>query len=76
MRQTGQFAQTRRGSPKILIACAIGEDFGRPIPCPPPPGIRPRDTKEDEMFDIKKKTIEWGGKSLTLETGRAREQTA
>ena len=58
----------------ILTACAIGEDFGRPIPCPPPPGIRPRDEKEAKMFDIKRKTIEWGGKTLTLETGRMARQ--
>ena len=26
------------------------------------------------MFDIKRKTIEWGGKTLTLETGRIARQ--
>ena len=26
------------------------------------------------MFDIKRKTIEWGGKTLTLETGRLARQ--
>ena len=26
------------------------------------------------MFDIKRKTIEWGGKTLTLETGRMARQ--
>src|SRR6185312_14007318 len=42
--------------------------------CPPPPGMRPRDEKEAKMFDIKRKTIEWGGKTLTLETGRMARQ--
>jgi polyribonucleotide nucleotidyltransferase len=36
--------------------------------------MRPRDEKEDKMFDIKRKTIEWGGKTLTLETGRMARQ--
>jgi polyribonucleotide nucleotidyltransferase len=36
--------------------------------------MRPRDEKEAEMFDIKKKTVEWGGKTLTLETGRMARQ--
>ena len=39
-------------------------------PVRPRPGIRPRDEREEKMFDIKRKTIEWGGKTLTLETGR------
>jgi polyribonucleotide nucleotidyltransferase len=30
--------------------------------------------KKPEMFDIKRKTIEWGGKTLTLETGRMARQ--
>jgi len=30
--------------------------------------------KEENMFDIKRKTIEWGGKTLTLETGRMARQ--
>ena len=45
-----------------------------PRPCPPPPGMRPRDEKEAKMFDIKRKTIEWGGRTLTLETGRMARQ--
>ena len=36
--------------------------------------MRPRDEKEAKMFDIKRKTIEWGGKTLTLETGRMARQ--
>jgi polyribonucleotide nucleotidyltransferase len=36
--------------------------------------MRPRDEKEPKMFDIKRKTIEWGGKTLTLETGRMARQ--
>jgi polyribonucleotide nucleotidyltransferase len=48
--------------------------FRKTDPCPPRPGIRPRDTKEINMFDIKRKTIEWGGKTLTLETGRMARQ--
>jgi polyribonucleotide nucleotidyltransferase len=36
--------------------------------------MRPRDEKEAAMFDIKRKTIEWGGKTLTLETGRMARQ--
>jgi polyribonucleotide nucleotidyltransferase len=36
--------------------------------------MRPRDQKEAQMFDIKRKTIEWGGKTLTLETGRMARQ--
>lgn len=36
--------------------------------------MRPRDEKEIKMFDIKRKTIEWGGKTLTLETGRMARQ--
>lgn len=48
---------------------------GRPsAPCPPPTGIRPREPKEEKMFDIKRKTIEWGGKTLVLETGRIARQ--
>src|SRR5690349_11893691 len=62
------------GSQKSSSACSNGEDFGSPTPCPPPLGIRPRDEKEAKMFDIKRKTIEWGGKTLTLETGRMARQ--
>ena len=36
--------------------------------------MRPRDEKEIKMFNIKRKTIEWGGKTLTLETGRMARQ--
>ncbi len=35
-------------------------------------GTRMKDTPD--MFDIKRKTIEWGGKTLTLETGRIARQ--
>jgi len=34
----------------------------------------PRDAKENPMFDIKKKTIDWAGRKLTLETGRIARQ--
>ena len=35
----------------------------------------PRNTKDKHtMFDIKRKTIEWGGRTLTLETGRIARQ--
>jgi len=36
--------------------------------------MRPRDEKENEMFDIKRKIIQWGGKQLTIETGRMARQ--
>ena len=40
-----------------------------------PTEIRPwGNEKENPMFDIKKKTIEWGGRKLTLETGRMARQ--
>jgi len=70
----GEAAPVRRGFTEILIRLFTGEDFGSPTPCPPPPGIRPGDQKEIKMFDIKRKTIEWGGKTLTLETGRMARQ--
>src|ERR1700761_4300871 len=62
------------GSIEVLLACSFGEDFGSPIPVRPRPGIRPRDQKEANMFNIKRKTIEWGGKTLTLEPGRMARQ--
>ena len=34
----------------------------------------PRAEKETQMFDIKKKTIDWAGRKLTLETGRIARQ--
>ena len=34
----------------------------------------PRAEKENPMFDIKKKTIDWAGRKLTLETGRIARQ--
>jgi polyribonucleotide nucleotidyltransferase len=34
----------------------------------------PSEPKEAKMFDIKRKTIEWGGKTLVLETGRIARQ--
>src|SRR6202021_1756574 len=33
-----------------------------------------REEKRSKMFDIKRKTIEWGGRALTLETGRIARQ--
>src|ERR1700760_2327506 len=39
-----------------------------------PVGNTPPGKKEAKMFDIKRKTIEWGGKTLTLETGRMARQ--
>ena len=44
------------------------------------PPVRPRREsargirKKKFMFDIKRKTIEWGGRTLTLETGRMARQ--
>jgi polyribonucleotide nucleotidyltransferase len=67
-------SHTRRGSKGPSTRLFIGEDSLKTIPCPPPTGIRPRDQKEAKMFDIKRKTIEWGGKTLTLETGRMARQ--
>ena len=43
-------------------------------PAQGPRGIRPRELKENQMFDMKKVEIEWGGKTLTLETGRVARQ--
>src|SRR5579863_5379531 len=44
-------------------------------PCPPPEGMGLRDEEErPEMFDIKRKSIEWGGRKLTLEAGRMARQ--
>src|SRR5215472_16434126 len=37
-------------------------------------GMGPRDERKTHMFDIKKKTIEWAGRKLTLETGRMARQ--
>jgi polyribonucleotide nucleotidyltransferase len=34
----------------------------------------PSEPKEAKMFDIKRKTIEWGGKTLVLETGKIARQ--
>ena len=40
-----------------------------------PEGMGLRDLKERQfMFDIKRKSIEWGGRKLTLETGRIARQ--
>ena len=43
-------------------------------PCPHPQGMGLRGEKKTHMFDIKRKTIEWGGRTLTLETGRMARQ--
>ncbi len=60
----GQSDPHDRTPAEVLAGVSSGEDFGtpRPPPCPPPRGIRPRDQKEANMFDIKRKTIEWAGK--------------
>src|SRR3954468_2886078 len=34
----------------------------------------PRDERKTDMFNIKKKTIDWAGRKLTLETGRIARQ--
>ena len=39
-----------------------------------PAGIRRPDYERRNMFDIKRKTIEWAGRPLTLETGRIARQ--
>ncbi len=50
-------------------------EAGQEVRSAPPPGIRPRNTKERlKMFDIKRKSIDWGGRKLTLETGRIARQ--
>jgi polyribonucleotide nucleotidyltransferase len=46
---------------------------GRP-PLSAPDGNPPAGTERRKMFDIKRKTIEWGGKTLVLETGRIARQ--
>ena len=43
-------------------------------PLSAPDGNPPAGTERRKMFDIKRKTIEWGGKTLTLETGRIARQ--
>ncbi|CAL1690043.1 Polyribonucleotide nucleotidyltransferase [Brevundimonas subvibrioides] len=40
----------------------------------PRPEYAARDTKDENMFDIKRKTIDWAGRPLTLETGRIARQ--
>jgi polyribonucleotide nucleotidyltransferase len=62
------------GSLEVLIACSFGEDFGRPIPVRPRREYARGTRKKPKMFNIKRKTIEWGGKTLTLETGRMARQ--
>jgi len=66
-------ATTRRD-----VLPGLGEDPEPPDkqsrPCPPPYAIRLRDEKEADMFDIKRKTIDWAGRKLTLETGRIARQ--
>jgi polyribonucleotide nucleotidyltransferase len=67
------------GSIAVLFACSFGEDFA-PLTGKGPnliracPGIRPQERKKLKMFDIKRKTLEWAGKTLTLETGRMARQ--
>ena len=39
-----------------------------------PAALGAREFKENTMFDMKKVEIEWGGKTLTLETGRVARQ--
>ena len=40
-----------------------------------PSAIRPREPKDETtMFDIKRKSVDWGGRKLTLETGRIARQ--
>ena len=43
-------------------------------PLSAPDGNPPAGTERRKMFDIKRKTIEWGGKTLVLETGRIARQ--
>jgi len=50
-----------------------GPPFGRP-PLSVLKEMGPSEPKEAKMFDIKRKTIEWGGKTLVLETGRIARQ--
>jgi len=58
---------------------AVGEDFGSPPDMAAPAPVRPRQEfaggmREEQMFDIRRKSIEWGGRKLTLETGRIARQ--
>jgi polyribonucleotide nucleotidyltransferase len=69
------------GSDAILFRLSIGEDSAtRPeshtVPYPPHvESARGNERKnQNQMFDIKRKSIEWGGRKLTLETGRVARQ--
>ena len=75
-------AAIRRGfSHNPLTRLSFGEDSAtRPeshtVPYPPRvESARGNERKnQNEMFDIKRKSIEWGGRKLTLETGRVARQ--
>jgi ribosomal protein S15 len=61
------------GTPVELDEEISGPPFGRP-PLSVLKEMGPSEPKEAKMFDIKRKTIEWGGKTLVLETGRIARQ--
>ena len=63
----------------ILIRACRLERIPEPPQRPPPLSAPARNAaaglrKKTKMFDIKRKTIEWGGRTLTLETGRIARQ--
>jgi polyribonucleotide nucleotidyltransferase len=62
-----------RREPVELDEETSGPPFGRP-PLSVLKEMGPSEPKEAKMFDIKRKTIEWGGKTLVLETGRIARQ--
>ncbi len=62
-----------RRTPVELDEETSGPPFGRP-PLSVLKEMGPSEPKEAKMFDIKRKTIEWGGKTLVLETGRIARQ--
>ena len=62
-----------RRTPVELDEETSGPPHGRP-PLSVLKEMGPSEPKEAKMFDIKRKTIEWGGKTLVLETGRIARQ--
>jgi hypothetical protein len=80
-RMSGRGAYAEGSNGILLPACRLGEDSAtRPeshtVPYPPHvESARGNERKnQKQMFDIKRKSIEWGGRKLTLETGRVARQ--
>jgi hypothetical protein len=61
------------GTPVELDEETSGPPFGRPT-LSVLKEMGPSEPKEAKMFEIMRKTIEWGGKTLVLETGRIARQ--